>query len=454
MKIGFVNNFSAKIEGVTDTDTTIVLDGGGDKLDFSSAEVYPLTIFDSESGNMEVVYAESVSNNSVTVQRGKESTQARIWPAGTAVEMRLTAGALSEALEAYSDLDDNLYSRTAEEGVSGSTYNTILGPWASASASDSSPVTSCVALGVEASVQSDNSVAVGNQSVVNVGAAGGVAVGSNSAVQQDITNGLSIGGDSYVSADPTLIYTETENQVCVGASAWAVGPNSVRVGSSGGSNGAWNVLVGSDANVASYRATVVGSGVQLGFSQHDSVVIGAKANCTKQGGIAIGAYANSTVEGGMHINALPYIPAEYSRGEAFPPPVGPGQQIEVHNSATQQASPAVVLATDPLDLTDGTAAVTLDLPANTMLFIDSIDVVVTNSDGAGGTPEVSVGPDDVTPAAYLAATVVGKTTVGGRETHSPIVTDGVTSLRVATSTAGTGTTYKAKIVFRGYVMEL
>lgn len=115
---------------------------------------------------------------------------------------------------------------------------------------------------------------------------------------------------------------------------------------------------------------------------------------------------------------------------------------------------STALLTAALDLTVAGAAVTLSLPANVVTLPDAFDVVIVESDTPGGTPEIQIGPDDVTPAAYLAATPVTKTAVGGRETHTPLVTDGITALRVSVVTAGTGTAYKVKVVARGYVMEI
>ena len=88
-----------------------------------------------------------------------------------------------------------------------------------------------------------------------------------------------------------------------------------------------------------------------------------------------------------------------------------------------------------------------------MMFVDAFDVVIVEASGATGAPEIQIGPDDADPADYLAATVITKTAMGGRETFEPLTSDGVTTLRVSVVTAGTGT-LSAKVVVRGYVMEI
>jgi len=230
----------------------------------------------------------------------------------------------------------------------------------------------------------------------------------------------------------------------------AIGP-----GSSASAEG--SIAIGRNTTVGSQKSTALSDGAQaqppaataLGAGatvlSPEAIALGIEANAQPPYSVAIGRSATTNIVGGLALNALSYVPAVYNQTGEFagPPP-----------TATRQAAMQVVVATTALDLTDGTAFASVALPANVVLLPDAFDVVVVESDTPGGAPEIQIGPDDVTPAAYLAATPVTKTAVGGRETHTPLVTDGITALRVAVVTAGTGTAYKIKVVVRGYVMEV
>lgn len=114
----------------------------------------------------------------------------------------------------------------------------------------------------------------------------------------------------------------------------------------------------------------------------------------------------------------------------------------------------IAILSDPIDLTTAGAAVTVNMPAGHRIFLSAIDVVIAGSDTPGGTPSVEAGPDGVTPAAYLANSPVVGALVGDRDVFTPAVTSGVTAVRVAVATAGTGTTFQARAMLRGYLLEI
>lgn len=385
MRYAFLNNFSQILAAdLAAGATTLTLDGGGSLLSNASADlVYTLTLDDGE-GTTEIVHVTGATGNDLTIERGKEGTTDAAWPTGSAVEMRLTAGAMDKMVQGP--------------------FWVPRFPYSSATAFD--PL-----LWVYDGPDSYGSVDLGS----GLDDWGGDTLG--------IGQSAILKSSSYYSGGVTL------------------------VGSNATSNGIQNTVFGAYAGTHPDDYTV--AGVAVGYAPllkegaDRSVILAPTGEITASDAVGIGNGTKCGVIGGLQINALAYVPSAYNH------PAG-----NVSPDAVRQSCAQVVIATDPLDLTNNTAAVTLDLPAGTMFFIAAIDVVIVGSDTPGGTPEISVGPDDVTPAAYLAATPVGKSAVGGRETHSPLVSDGVTSLRVATSTAGTGTTYQAKIVFRGYVMEL
>jgi hypothetical protein len=107
MSVKFINNFTAKlVNQVSETDTTFVLDTPLPAL--TPPDYFLLTLFTkvgaTESGweIVKVVDTGSIGGTALTVQRAQEGTTAKLFTAATKVEMRLTAGVMTnlQALEA------------------------------------------------------------------------------------------------------------------------------------------------------------------------------------------------------------------------------------------------------------------------------------------------------------------------------------------------------------------
>lgn len=92
-------------------------------------------------------------------------------------------------------------------------------------------------------------------------------------------------------------------------------------------------------------------------------------------------------------------------------------------------------------------------PSPNRLLLDAIEIVISESSGAGGTPQFTVGTDAGSPGNILPTTGITKTAVGGREVHEPLIRDALTQLRIAVTSPGTGTTYRAWVVLRGYLLN-
>ncbi|CAO1663547.1 Trimeric autotransporter adhesin YadA-like head domain-containing protein [Halomonas sp. NYA30] len=468
MRFGFLNNFATQIAApVADTDTSIELSAGADLIAtaLQDADAVVLTLFTTDdSGNeikREVVYATATAAPLVTVTRAQEGSAAQAFSAGDGVEARLTAGVMGESYRMHikgagSASGDNSYALTADASAAmahsfavGRNARTLL--------------VRSIAIGAGTLANGERAIAIGpatDETLPDTEAAtnnqfGAYAYG-NSAVA--IGTGSKALNVSAVALGP---YSKADNvsAVALGMGCSAYGYRSTAVntnwdvyGEKSTAIGFW-ALVGSDELYAD-RAVAVGTSATI--QAENGVAVGAHTyvNPTAPNGVAIGPGARVSVDSGFRINGVPYL--------SFAPD---DNEIENTNSglssevlATQlplarRTASQVVFATDAIDLTSTAAATTLDLPANTILLPDSLDIVIMESASPSGAPEIQIGPSDATPAAYLSATPVGKTAVGGRETHAPLVTDGITALRVSVVTAGTGT-LKAKIVVRGYVMEI
>ncbi|TFH84727.1 hypothetical protein EQG41_20880 [Billgrantia azerbaijanica] len=477
MRYAFINNFEQILaQAVADTDTTITLDGGGSQMSNASADlVYVLTLFHVDSnGNetaREIVHVTGVSGDTLTVERAKEGTTAQAWAVGDGVSQRLTAEVLgryellprlpadhdAEAIR-WVGLDhdmskltptglqywaaDTLVIGQAPELYDGASEywggSTVVGSWAIGRGSGVTAVGAYA--GSPYGDDCDESTALGAYAVA--AALGATAVGAMPEAFGE--KSIAIGYDAAVGSQSGDPQADGMGAIAAGAGASATKNYGVALGAGASASGVEAVAVGRQSGASADYAGALGPASAATAVRASAFGVFARASAVES--VALGPGPDTTLEGGMTMGALPYVAKV---------PVSAGWESGYTSpAACRQSAAQVVLATHALDLTTAGDTVTLDMPANAMLFIDSIDVVIVASDTAGGSPEISVGPDDVTPAAYLASTPVTKTAVGGRESHTPLVADGVTSLRVATAVAGTGTTYQAKIVFRGYVMEL
>lgn len=281
-------------------------------------------------------------------------------------------------------------------------------------------------------------------------AAGGYASGKGAiALGADVDSGgessFVVLGSSY--SDAAIVIgvgagVNAPEGLALGVNAEANGPASIVIGKGSQANSEGAMAMGRNAMASSPGSLAMGDGAQANPPEVTAIGIGANARTPYS--VALGRSAATTVTGGLQTNALSYLPSLYDQtGEnAGPPP-----------TASRQAAMQVVVGTDALDVTDSAAVATIELPANTILLPDAFDVVVAESEGAGGSPEIQIGPDDTAPAGYLGPTPISKTSVGGREVFDPLSGDGITALRASVVTAATGT-LSVKIVVRGYVMEI
>lgn len=98
MTILFANNASAPIAStISATDTTITLSTGqGAKFPSPGAGDYFYATLVDSSNNLEIIKVTGRSVDTLTVQRGKDGTTGRIYPAGSILELRMVAAALAD----------------------------------------------------------------------------------------------------------------------------------------------------------------------------------------------------------------------------------------------------------------------------------------------------------------------------------------------------------------------
>ena len=115
---------------------------------------------------------------------------------------------------------------------------------------------------------------------------------------------------------------------------------------------------------------------------------------------------------------------------------------------------SIILRSEPLDLTDDTASVTIAAPDGYILCADALEVVVTDADDASGTPEIVAGYGGAEADAYLPATAITVADWYARQSISMVVAEAAGQVVIGVATAGAGTTYTARILVRGFLLEM
>ena len=98
MAVVLTNNATSLLAGAIDAAaTTLSIDNvdAGKFPNPAAGDWFPLTIVDN-AGNMEIMKATARAGTIITVERAKEDTSAKAYAAGARVDVRLTAGAISE----------------------------------------------------------------------------------------------------------------------------------------------------------------------------------------------------------------------------------------------------------------------------------------------------------------------------------------------------------------------
>ena len=95
MAYKFINNYETKLTAqATDAATSITV-ASATGLSLAAGEVYRLTIQNADASLYELVDVTAISGNTLTIERGKESTTAQAWAVGSVVLCGVTAEQLS-----------------------------------------------------------------------------------------------------------------------------------------------------------------------------------------------------------------------------------------------------------------------------------------------------------------------------------------------------------------------
>lgn len=259
---------------------------------------------------------------------------------------------------------------------------------------------------------------------------------ANTALEDDsIIVGSAGGSSDYVYetvaiGDGVVFDSFTASAVAIGALSEAVGVNAVAVGYKAKAKSGVAIGKGSQSGVDTAANLPVAIGDQSKANKSMAIALGFKAEAAQYYAIAIGREQKASVESGIAMRGYHYLP-------------------EGNDSA-----PQAVLSSPSIDLTS-TGSESIELPTGITFFPDSVEIICVEADGASGAPpKIQVGKDSSSPGGYLAPTEFGKTEAGGRVVESPLSRDGIREFRFEVTSAGTATALKAKVVMRGYFVEM
>ena len=112
MAYKFINNYETKLTAQATAAATSITVANTAGLSLAAGEVYRLTIQNDDASLYEIVDVTAISGNTLTIERGKESTTAQAWATGSIVLCGVTAQQLAKLNKTYNEL---WYAATSDE---------------------------------------------------------------------------------------------------------------------------------------------------------------------------------------------------------------------------------------------------------------------------------------------------------------------------------------------------
>jgi hypothetical protein len=91
MAYKFINNYETKLTAQATAAATSITVANASGLSLAAGEVYRMTIQNADASLYELVDVIAISGNTLTVQRAKESTTAKVWPVDSIVLCSITS---------------------------------------------------------------------------------------------------------------------------------------------------------------------------------------------------------------------------------------------------------------------------------------------------------------------------------------------------------------------------
>ncbi len=172
-------------------------------------------------------------------------------------------------------------------------YSTALGGFAkatgqfgSATGYNASAAENAVAEGAGSQALTDNSTAIGSNSVIDATSEGGAMLGNNTAIGSNSDGAIAIGGDPDTNDEETTAATVGNNAT----NAIAMGTNATV-----NDNGQNSIAIGNGATISknSTASIAMGLNAQVDTAANNAIAIGSSAHAGGVGGIAIGKEAGT-----------------------------------------------------------------------------------------------------------------------------------------------------------------
>ena len=96
MAYKFINNYETKLTAQATAAATSITVANAAGLSLAAGEVYRMTMQNADASIYELMDVTAISGNTLTIERGKESTTAQAWAAGSAVLCGVTAEQLGK----------------------------------------------------------------------------------------------------------------------------------------------------------------------------------------------------------------------------------------------------------------------------------------------------------------------------------------------------------------------
>jgi len=110
MSIKYANNAKTTLaSSVTSSGTSLSVASAASFPTIGAGDVMYLTLADSLNSVTEIVKCNAVSGTTFTVVRGHESTSAVAWSSGSNVQIRITAGLISDLLAESTAAESTVY---------------------------------------------------------------------------------------------------------------------------------------------------------------------------------------------------------------------------------------------------------------------------------------------------------------------------------------------------------
>lgn len=433
-----------------------------------------------------------LERNDLSVAWGEVSWTGPAVPAGTKVELRVTAEMIKYATHMYDELANKnaiaIVERAAgtfdptannyvamgsgagnasravcigpsttvgNDGVSVGTYTKATGGEATAvGVSATADAAKTVAQGCYAQARAAEAVAIGAQALsyglraVALGPnsyahkADGIAIGKSASSAE--VESIAIGKSSNVSSTKAIGIGTSANafgskSIAIGDAAATSADNTIAVGINTMCSGTDGVAIGSEAKVYAPSGIAIGKSAQA--SSPDTIAIGVSTAANPPFTIAIGKGANPFTNCQADIRGLFCLPSAATDAAVE------GSDL----AARHRAVPCSAISSQVINLGVVAGAAQVELPTDVRFYIDRIDVIQTATSTATGTPKISIGTSSSDKASILAATDVTVNAQHARQSFTPATAAGVPSIYIDVPTKTTTGNKNIRVVFVGYL---